>query len=488
MIRRRLPLMLTIMVTGILISLYLIISSPRVYESSALIQIDTSAAVDPSSDASLPAVRRVQLIEQRLMASSNILKVIDELELFRDAPELSEQEKITALRTNTRIESITNPGVPSESRMSLSAIVITSRAETPDTAAAIANYFTNSVVNRDRENRLSRITEGKEYLTNEERRLTDALSRQDREIAAFSSQNEDALPTAQESLSTELTQLNDAENTLDREIMALQRDQLTLIAGGTTAAERSASTLVQQIRNAEVELAQARRTLAPDHPEIKRLENNLRRLNAGDEAVSEIVRRQLELNEAQLANLNSQKATMDQRRTAIERARAKSPQVAERLEAMIREQSRLQDRYNEISRQLAQVETQQLLMDNDQTERFIVLERAMPPEFPAFSNRKKRAAMGAIGSIGFALALAFVLELKNPILRTSEQFARLTGTRPVISVPYKKSRRDILKYRLRVVYMGVLMFGGVFIALWLIGVIPGLPSPGTVPTTTQGLG
>ncbi|WP_343042906.1 GumC family protein [Paracoccus litorisediminis] len=488
MLWRRMPLMLTIVVVGILISFHLIVSSPKVYESSALIQIDTSAAVDPNSDSSLPASRRVQLIEQRLMARSNILEVIKELELFKDAPQLSDSEKISALRTTTRIDSVSNPGVSTESRMSLAAIVITSRAETPATAAAIANYFANSVVNRDRENRQARIKESREYLTNEEARTSDALSALDREIAAFSTQNEDALPTSQENLGIELAQLNETENTLDREIMALQRDQLTLVAGGNTAAERSASTIVQQIRNAEVELAQARRTLAPDHPEIKRLEDNLKRLNTGDEAVSEIVRRQLELNEAQLSNLRGQKARQQQRRQQIEQARARSPQVAEKLEAMSREQRRLQDRYSEVSRQLAQVETQQLLMDNDQTERFVILEKAVPPEYPAFSNRKKRAAMGAIGSFGLAAVIAFALELMNPVLRRTEQFAKLTGTRPVVSLPYRKSRRDLLRGKLRITYMVVLLVVGAFVALWLLGKIPGLPSPSIVATPTDGLG
>ncbi|MFN8681739.1 GumC family protein [Paracoccus sp. P2] len=488
MIWRRLPLVLTIVVLGVLTSFYLIVSSPRVYEASAVIQLDMPAAIDQGSDSSLPASRRVQLIEQRLMARANLREVIERLGLFAGTP-LSESEKLVALRNSTRIESIAAPGVSVDSRMSLAAIVITAQAETPTTAAAIANDFANSVVNRDRENRQARILEAQEYLRSEESRLNEQLSEQERKLIEFSARNEDALPSSQEFLQTQLAQLTETETALDRDIMTLQRERLSLEAGGLAAEARPSASLVQQIRTAEIELAQARRTLAPDHPEIRRLEENLKLLNSGTGSGGpDVVRRQAELIEAQLARLNEQKAGIALRRTEIDRARARAPEVSRELEAMTRQQRRLQDRYNEISRQLAQVETQQMLMQNDQAERFVLLERALPPEYPAMSNRKKSAVMGAGVSVGLALAAAFVLELLNPVLRRSEQFARATGTRPVISLPYRQTAADLRRRRLRNIYMVLLLVLGVLVALWMIGKVPGLPSPGVVPMPTDGMG
>ncbi|SMO69070.1 Uncharacterized protein involved in exopolysaccharide biosynthesis [Paracoccus laeviglucosivorans] len=487
MIRRRLPLMLTIIVCGILASFYLIISSPRVYESSAVIQVDTPAAIDQGSDSSLPASRRVQLIEQRLTARSNILDVIDRLHLFADAPGLSETDKIGAVRSSIRIESIQAPGVSADSSMSLAAIVISAQAETPDTAAAIANDFANSVVNRDRENRAARIVEARDFLISEESRLTESLAELDRKMADFNARFEDALPAAQEYLQTELTQLGSSVNALERDIMALQRDRLALEEGPIGADARPSATLVQQIRTAEIELAQARRTLAPGHPEIKRLEDNLTRLNSGDESTSDLTVRQAALIDRQLDQLADQRRELRGRIQEIERGRSRAPQVARDMETMTRQQRRLQDRYAEISRQLAQVETQQLLMDNDQAERFVMLERALPPEYPAFSNRKKSAVMGAVGSFGLAFAVALALEFLRPVLRRTEQFNRATGTRPVISLPYLPTSRDIRNRRISMVYMIVLLAAGLFVAMWLLGNIPGLQSPAIAPTATEGL-
>ncbi|WP_149765036.1 GumC family protein [Paracoccus thiocyanatus] len=488
MIWRRLPLVLTIIVLGVLTSFYLIVSSPRIYQASAVIQLDMPAAIDQGADSSLPASRRVQLIEQRLMARTNLREVVERLGLFAGSP-LSETEKLAALRSSTRIESIAAPGVSVDSRMSLAAIIITAQAETPATAAAIANDFANSVVNRDRENRQARILESQDYLRSEERRLNEQLSEQERKLVEFSARNEDSLPSSQEFLQTELARLTEMETTLDRDIMTLQRERLSLEAGGTAAETRPSASLVQQIRSAEIELAQARRTLSPDHPEIARLEQTLARLNSGaGSGGSDVIRRQAELIEAQLASLSEQKAAIELRRTEIDRARARAPEVSRELETMNRQERRLQDRYNEISRQLAQVETQQMLMQNDQTERFVLLERALPPEYPAMSNRKKSAVMGVGGSMALALAVAFVLELLNPVLRRTEQFARATGTRPVVSLPYRLSAGDLRRRRLRVLYMVLVVVLGILVALWLIGRIPGLPSPAVVSMPTDGMG
>ncbi|MFO1140195.1 MAG: lipopolysaccharide biosynthesis protein [Paracoccus sp. (in: a-proteobacteria)] len=488
MIWRRLPLVLTIGLLGVLISFYLIVSSPRIYEASAVIQLDMPAAIDPASDSSLPASRRVQLIEQRLMARQNLRDMIKRLKLFADTPGLSESQQLTALRSSTRIDSITAPGVSVDSRLSLAAIIITSRAETPATAAAIANDFADSLVNRDRDNRQARIKETRDFLTAEEVRLNDTLAVQDRKVVEFSARNEDSLPTSQEFLQTELGQLTEMETTLDRDIMTLQRERLALEAGGTVEVRASAS-LVQQIRAAEVELAQARRTLAPDHPEIKRLEDQLERLNSGGgSSGSDVARRQIELIDAQLKQLNGDKVGLDSRRAEIDKARARAPQVARELEEMTRQQTRMRDRYGEISRQLAQVEAQQLLMDNDQAERFVLLEGAVAPEYAVLSNRKKSAVLGVGISGALALIVAFVMEMLNPVLRNSRQFTRATKTRPVISLPYRKTAADIAHNRRRNIYMIGLLVLGALVTLWLVGLFPGLPSPGVAPAPTGGVG
>ena len=50
-------------------------------------------------------------------------------------------------------------------------------------------------------------------------------------------------------------------------------------------------------------------------------------------------------------------------------------------------------------------------------------------------SRKKRAVMGAAASLMLGLAVAFLLELRRPVIRTARQMERETGLVPVVSIP-----------------------------------------------------
>ncbi|AGT10165.1 GumC family protein [Paracoccus aminophilus] len=484
MIRRRLALVLTVFCLGILVALYLAVTSPRVFESSAVIQIEAPAIVDPASDSGVPVARRVQLIEQRMMVRSNLLSVIDRHQLYVNLP-LSENQKVDLLRRSMRIDSVAAPGQGATTSASLAAIIITAQGGTAQQAAAIANDFADSVINRDEESRQSRIQETQQFLTGEEARIQGELDAHDRKVAEFTSKNEDALPSSQAYIQSQLTQLSEQDATLDRDIMSLERERLALQAGDNTqtveGSGRSAASLVQQLRAAEVELSQAKRTLAPDHPEIARLQENVRRLTQGGLSdTSRVTLEQVELIDAQLRQLRAQKAAVNSRQQEIEIARSHSAEVVREYETLSREQQRQRDRYNEISRRLAEVETLQSLQENNQTERFVVLERALAPEYPALSGRKKSAVLGLFGSIFFSLGLAFIAEMRQPVLHSAAQFARSTGIQPFVELAYVPTDEDLDKAWRRKIYIGLILFWTFIGSVWLLGLLPGVPSPGVV--------
>lgn len=480
MLRRRLPVVVTLMALGLLGALYLAVTSPRVYEAISVIQVEAPAIVDPESDAGIPAARRVQLIEQRLMVRSNLLEIIDRHQLYTTLP-LSPNEKIALLRQSTRIESVAATGRDPASGASMAAIIITVRAETAQKAADLANDFTDSIIGQDEAGREVRIHETREFLLSEERRIARELDEQGRKIAEYNAQNEDSLPSSQEFLQSELTQLAEQETTLDRDIMSLDRERLAIQAADNLAEGRPISSLAQQLRAAELELAQARRTFAPDHPEISRLEESIRRLSQGGVSEpSRLVHEQVLLIDAQLQQLRVQKTDISRRQTEIEAARARIPQVQREVEQVTRELLRLQDRYAEASRRLAEVEMMQSLQENNQVERFVVLERAIAPEYPVLSDRKKSAVLGSFVAIVMGLGVAFLMELREPVLRSSHQFMAATGLRPVMELSYVPTESDMNAKHRRRIYLAIVGVLTVLVAIWLLGQLPGVPSPGVV--------
>jgi uncharacterized protein involved in exopolysaccharide biosynthesis len=83
----------------------------------------------------------------------------------------------------------------------------------------------------------------------------------------------------------------------------------------------------------------------------------------------------------------------------------------------------------------------QLLESQDRTSQLVVLERAIPPEFPSTRSRKKLAIAGAVASVIAAIGVAIALELLSKGIRTSAQMQRELGIVPVVVIPKLKRRR-----------------------------------------------
>ncbi|WP_299841436.1 Wzz/FepE/Etk N-terminal domain-containing protein [uncultured Paracoccus sp.] len=470
LIWRRLPLILTILLAGLLLSLYLAVTSPPAYEARTVIQVDAPVIFDPVTRSAPPASLRVQQIEQRLMSRENLLRLISQYGLFDGAERMPESAKLEVMRTQTRIESVASSAIGPDNSMNLAALVISARAGTAQTAAAVANDLANDVVTSYRRDRDARINESSEFLTTELKRIETDLDVRDRAIAAYASENEDSLPEARAFHQSELVSLSQRETLTEQALMQLRRDRLAL---ERTEMSDESSSIVQQLRATEVALAQARRTLPSGHPEIRRLEETIRAITEGSsDTTSAGLGRQLSMIDEQVANMELDLDAIVARRGAISNAQNRMPQVAQVYEQMQRSRQNLSDQYNEMSRRLAEIDALRLLADNDQTENMVILEPAIPPEFPVASNRKRSAILGTFLSIAVSGGLALLLDLMNPVLRNARQFEAVTGLRPLIALGYRPTARDRTWLTIRFVYIGFLLLAALVATLWLIDLMP----------------
>ena len=466
LIWRRLPLVITILVIGLLTSLYLAVTSPPSYEARSVIQVDAPVIADPVTRQAPPASLRVQQIEQRLMSRENLTRLIDRYHLFADAPEVPESKKLEVMRDEMRIESVAT-STPIEGGSSLASIIISARADTAQTAADIANDLAEDVVTSDRRNRDARISEAYQFLTQELARTEQRLQRHDDQIAVFASDNEDSLPDSRTYQQTELAGLSQREALTEQSLMELQREKLALERSAVT--DGSAS-IVQQLRSAEVALAQAQRTLLPSHPEIQRLQQTIDDLTRGGGGATGVVGigRQLSVIDGQLQSMQDDLDKITNRRREIELAQSRAPQVIQTYEQMQRNRQNVRDQYAEFSRRLGEIEALRLLSTNDQTENMVILEPAVPPEFPVASNRRRSAILGTFLSVAVAGGIALLLDMMNPVLRNSRQFEAVTGLRPIISLGYRPTASDRLIQQVRLIYVLAVLVISVLAGMWMI--------------------
>lgn len=448
MLRRRFPLIAAVFGIAMAAALYFAYIQPYNYEAVAVLQVESPSVSGESPTGGVTTAQRLQLIQQRLMARDNVLEMIEAHGLFPELRSLPDEDRVKALTRAVRIDSISavQQGYSNDGRVA--SLIITVGLDDAYKAAELANDLAARVVDQDLQNRVAQAKESLSFFEAEEKRIGDQMTALESEMSKFKNENDEALPDGLSFRRDELSRL--WENSLDldqkildleRELAALETDNAIRIGEGTPGA----NPVEEELRQLEVDLAQARRVFAPGHPEIQRLETRIEAVTSGSgEARLAAATRQRLMVSSQIGALQAQKNLLDERRTTIESAISRMPEVERKLNTFERRLRQLQDEHSVVNRRRTEAETTLKLQASQQTERFEVLEPALPPASPSSSKRKKIIVFGFVASAGLAFGIAFLLEILNPVMRSASQMQRMLGLQPVVSIPeitpHKESR------------------------------------------------
>lgn len=415
LLRRRALMIVALVGVGIILTLVYAVNLPRSYEAIAVIQVRTP--VIAGAGATNPTSNRLQAIEHQLFLRENVAAVIARNGIFADAPALSEMEKVNLLRGLVRVQNIASSGATAGT--DVSALLVMVEMGDPVLTAAVANDFAEMIVTLGSAGEAARVSETVAFFQREEVRIRGEITAIEAQITAFKNTNLEALPDNIAARRDERARLNEAIRDLDRRIDEIAAQRATIIAGGT-------------LRGVET--------------------------------------RQIEALEAQTALLTDQRTRLTLRGNEIDTTLASAPQVETTLSTFSRQLQLVQDQYAVASRRLAEAETNLKLAQSGQTEQFTILERAVPPEYSTSSGRRKVAVLGAGASVAAALGLAILLELLNPVLRSSGQVHRAVGILPVVAIPYIPTPDEVQRARnLRIAGLGIGALAVVVIAGLLLG-------------------
>ncbi len=400
LIRRRLLPILVVVLLGSIATLFAVLRMPHVYETAAVLQVELPrvAADATTAEALSRSSQRLQLLQQDLTSRDSMLAMIEKHGLFADHPALTPTEKVVALRRSIRIETVRAGQAGFGGDQPVSAMVIVVQLEDRQKAADLANDLARHVLFLTAERQSERVRETLGFYAAEEERLGLAIAALEAEITAFKNANVDALPEGMQARRDEIGRLDAALAELDAQVLDLTQELGSLTARGTP------------------------RT---------------------------IEQRQIAMLQAQIAGLESQRQAALARRAGVEAAINRAPMVETQLGTFARRLQQMQDQYSVINRRRAEAETTQRLDSERQTERFQLLEAALPPDYPLASGRRKMMVFGVFASVLVALAMALGLELRNPVLRSARQMERTLDLRPVIALPVmptpRSRRRGVLR-------------------------------------------
>ncbi|KPD13006.1 chain-length determining protein [Phaeobacter sp. 11ANDIMAR09] len=390
MLRRRAAVILYVVVAGSILSLWMALNQQHMYHSAEVIQVTRPTIADELAKSTVEgsSARRMQLIEQRLMARGTLLEIIEKFALYADMAGLTPTEKVVMLRNAVSITGVAAVREGFADDGTISVLTITAMLPTAEQAQQVASEFGRRTIELSVSSRIAQARETLTFFAEKEAALASQITALEDEISAFHTANDVALPGTAEFRRNEVAAINQSLLDIEREKILIRR-----AADQASATERPAT---------------ARRLLA--------------------EA------------QEQLATLDAQHDLLSQRKNELEAALQTTPEVQRQLGVYARQMQSLQGELEVVSTRRNEAEVGFRLETSNQGERLTVLEPAELADYPSTSARKNKALMGGFASILAGIGIAFLLELRAPVLRSAAQMERETGLAPVASIPVLDTR------------------------------------------------
>ncbi|TDK42135.1 DUF874 domain-containing protein [Antarcticimicrobium luteum] len=390
MVRRRAGLILLLVILGCGLSVLVAGAQSHLYRSVEVIQVVQPKVAGDLARTTVEgsAARRLQSIEQRVMARDNVLEVISRYGLFTDDPSMTDNEKVDVLRTAVQIKSKAAAGEGRSGDGALSILTVKAEMRSALLAQRIAHEFARQTIDLSREGRLQQARETLAFFTAREETLRARVARIDEDMAAFRKANDLALPGTLNFRRDEIASIN-------QELLSIARERIRI--------QRAADQVRQTARKA-----------------------------TADRKIADF--------EEELGTLDAQTRLLEARKAELESSIQTSPQVERQIGAYERELEQVRAELNAAISARTEAEVGYRLETEGQGEQLTVIEPATVPDYPFTRSRRKLAIAGAFVSVIVALGVAFLAELRNPVMRTAAHMERDLGIKPVVSVPRMNTR------------------------------------------------
>jgi len=459
------------LVVAVLISAAAVIAAvalPPAYESRTRLlleapQIPTELA---ASTVNVDARQQLQIIEQRLMTRATLLEVARSQQVFEDIAAMSADEIVAGMRARTTIAKSGRGDPP--------IMTLSFQARAPRIAAGVLNEYLTRIERQTVAFRAERAGNTQEFFEQEVARLGQDLDAQAARILEFKTRNAGALP---ESLDYRLNQQGQSQQQLrriDREIAALRAQSERLVevfeATGEFGGEQGPrlSPDEERLREMRAQLDESLSIYSETNPRVKILEARIAQLEdrierraqsgddtAGEDADTPEARRGAATLELQLSEIETRIKMLQEER---EETRARLAELSETLEntpansvvldELQRGYANIEQQYNTSVDRLARASTGERIETLSRGQRLSVIEPPATPNEPTKPDRVKIAGGGSAIGIAAGIALVVLIELLNRTARRSDDIVARLGVRPLATIPYMRSRGEVIRKRL----------------------------------------
>ncbi|WP_371038311.1 GumC family protein, partial [Rhodosalinus sp. FB01] len=400
--------------------------------------------------------------------------------------EMSPDQIVEAMRARTSLN-------VSSGRNAATLMTIGFEAPEARTAAAVLGEYLTLIQREDATFRRGSAGETLDFFEQQVADLSREADQKSAEILEFKNANSGALPETLDYRLSQQSTLQERLSQIERDIAALtdQRDRLITLFETTgrveAAAGRPPSREEQRLDELEQELDAALAVYSESAPRVQLLRTRIARLEeqiaaraAAQETEEEteesaaaaarpaVLEIQLSEIDSRVAILEEQKAATAAQLAALEESIERTPTVSIRLEEMTREYQAVQQQLAIAQDRLSRARTGQLIETRSRGQKISVIEPPAVPSEPTKPNRMLIAAGGGVFGLFAGGLLVFLIEALNRSARRPEDLVKRFNIAPIGTIPFIRTRRQVILQRSVKVAMLLIILVGVPAAVYAV--------------------
>ncbi|HOM29807.1 MAG TPA: GNVR domain-containing protein [Deltaproteobacteria bacterium] len=449
---------------------------PRMYEATTLILVQSQqipqSYVAPT--VSQDVTERVRTLSQEVLSRSNLEAIINEFNLFADQRREGTSMDILVASLRKRIKVDTNVG----HREQTSSFTITFRGGDPRQVADVTNRLASYFIENNLKLRARQAAETTLFLQKQLEELKALLDRQEAQVQEYRNRFIGELPDQLQSNISTISSLQMRLESLQTSLTAAMNRKLTIqgcLAQAESGSPGTASQRGQRLTELKSQLEEMKSRYTPEHPEIRRIENQIAELERHPDgaSTSRVDPRVADLR-TQLANVNME---VDMIRRDIERVKAQieeyqsrvegTPKREQELAALTRDYNITQQNYQRLLDRYYEAKRAEEMEKRQQGEQFRIVDYAQVPEVPVSPNPLRIALVFLALGIGTGAGIILLMEMIDASVKSVKQLEGWSGGIPCITVvPLALTEGD--KRRLRVKNLA---FVGINTSVLVLGVV-----------------
>jgi polysaccharide biosynthesis transport protein len=486
---------------------------PASYKSSTLILVEqpTMPKDYVVSNINEDLQDRVQNISQQILSRTRLLRIIDEMNLYRESHrQFTPDEKVSQMRKDIEIELVHD-----SRNLQITAFKIYYSARDPHIAQRVTSELTNLFINENLEVRQQQSEDTTRFLSEQLESARQTLSEQDAKIREFKGEHVGDLPSQQTSnlqilagMQSQLGNEQDALNTAHQQQVYLQTliNQYRTLQGRATDGSPMGqpgrlSAIDKELERLKAQLVDLSSRYTDRYPDVQKLKVQIAKSEKmrddliadlrsqpknGTQRDSAVVARELadpSQNSPLLqlqGQLEANRTEITNREQAIAGLKAKVGDYQARLnDEPVREQQladltrgydQSKANYDDLLKKKNESKMATSMEEMQKGERFRMIDPPSLPLKPDFPNRLKFCGIGLGLGLALGLVVAGVFEFMDDRLHSEKEMKALLPMKVISEIPeiivpsdeLRSKRRIWLGWAMTALLLAIILAGSVF--------------------------